>query len=92
MEYPNSDGVRDPLFAQLDAWKAKGYAVTFTSASRDLNTYGIGDGAGWALRLETPQSHMMDDRICDSPHVRVTTAVCATPEEAIRAMLLLVQP
>lgn len=89
---PPHNAARDPLFEQLDKWKAKGYVVSFMSASGDMNVQGAGVQAGWAIRLETPGSFAHDDRGGNSPHLRVTSAVCATPESAILAMLTMVQP
>jgi hypothetical protein len=73
------------LFKQLIVWRQRGYHVT-------LQSVGGGDDSGWVLRLETPDSFVMNDKPAARAHLRYVSAVTSSPEYAIENSLKAVQP
>jgi len=67
------------LFAQLEAWREKGYQPEL-----------LGAKDGWVVRLDTEKfSHPTMDIRCS---LRMSTEICDTPQAAIEAALKVVQP
>ena len=71
------------LFAQLEAWRAKGYYPQLW-----------GMVGGWCLILDMTRSGLRDigDPGSQEMLLRFTTGIHATPQEAIEAALKVIQP
>jgi len=73
------------LFKQLIAWRQRGYRVTLQSVGGDIDS-------GWVLRLETPDSFLVNDKPTSHAHLHYISGVTSSPEYAIENSLKAVQP